>query len=69
MTVLIAPKPAIMQKVAQAKIQAEKERQKAEKEGRVLPPEPEDLPSLSDVNKGEEDDEDDEDEAGDDANA
>src|SRR6185436_1212508 len=48
MTVLIAPKPTIMQKVAQAKIQAEKERQKAEKEGRVLPPELDSLPSLSD---------------------
>src|ERR1700741_4820105 len=31
MTVVIAPKPAIMQKVAQAKILAEKERQRAEK--------------------------------------
>jgi translation initiation factor IF-3 len=68
MTVLIAPKPAIMQKVAQAKIQAEKERQKAEKEGRVLPVEPESLPSLSDVNKAEEEDEDEDDE-GDDASA
>src|SRR5246127_1068125 len=36
MTVVIAPKPAIMQKVAQAKILAEKERQRAEKEGRAL---------------------------------
>src|SRR5580698_2797028 len=33
MTIVIAPKPAIMQRVAQAKILAEKERQKAEKEG------------------------------------
>jgi translation initiation factor IF-3 len=39
MTVLIAPKPAIMQRVAQAKAQREKDRQQAEREGRVLPPE------------------------------
>ncbi len=31
MSVLVAPKPAIMQKVAQAKAQREKERQQAEK--------------------------------------
>jgi translation initiation factor IF-3 len=59
MTVLVAPKPAIMQKVAALKQQREKERQQAEKEGRELPPEPE---SLSDVDTGDEDDDDDEDE-------
>ena len=41
MTLLIAPKPAIMQKVAQPKAAAEKARQQAMKEGRALPPEPE----------------------------
>src|SRR5215831_586544 len=41
MSVLVAPKPAIMQKVAQMKAQREKERQQAEREGRTLPPEPE----------------------------
>jgi len=55
MTVLIAPKPAVMQKVAQAKIAAEKARQLAEKEGRAVPSEPS-LPNLD-----EEDDDDDED--------
>jgi len=61
MTVLVAPKPAIMQKVAQLKAQREKERQQAEKEGRALPPEAE---SLSDVDTGDDDDDDDdEDEA------
>jgi len=63
MTVLVAPKPAIMQKVAQAKAQREKERQLAEKEGRPMPEEPE---SLSEVDTGDDDDEDedeDEDEA------
>jgi translation initiation factor IF-3 len=59
MTVVIAPKPAIMQKVAQAKIQAEKDRQKAEREGRILPPVAESLPSLTELNAGEEDDDDD----------
>ena len=58
MTVLVAPKPAIMQKVAQQKVQREKERQQAEREGRVLPPEPE---SLSDVDTGDDDDDDDDD--------
>ena len=46
MTVLVAPKPAVMQRVAQAKLQAEKLRQQAEKEGRVVPA---DAESLSDV--------------------
>ena len=60
MTVLVAPKPAIMQKVAQLKAQREKERQQAEREGRALPPEAE---SMSDVDTGDDDDdEDDEDE-------
>ena len=58
MTVLVAPKPAIMQKVAQLKAQREKERQQAEKEGRVLPPEE----SMSDVDTGDDDDDDDDDE-------
>jgi translation initiation factor IF-3 len=62
MTIVIAPKPAIMQKVAQAKILAEKERQKAEKEGRIIPVSPDSLPSLAEVN-AREDEEDDEDEA------
>jgi translation initiation factor IF-3 len=62
MTVVIAPKPAIMQRVAQAKIQAEKDRQKAEREGRILPPVAESLPSLTELNAGEEDDDDDDDE-------
>jgi translation initiation factor IF-3 len=58
MTILVAPKPAIMQKVAQAKAQREKERQQAEKEGRAMPPEAE---SLSDVDTGDDDDDDDDD--------
>lgn len=38
MTLLMAPKPAIMQKVAQAKAAAEKARQKAIQEGRAAAP-------------------------------
>ncbi len=64
MTVLVAPKPTIMQKVAQQKVQREKERQQAEREGRVLPPDPE---SLSDIDTGDDDDDDDDDDDGDDA--
>src|SRR5580692_9563378 len=58
MTIVIAPKPAIMQKVAQAKILAEKERQKAEKEGRILPVTADSLPSLAEVNRAENDEDD-----------
>jgi translation initiation factor IF-3 len=58
MSVLVAPKPAIMQKVAQAKAQREKERQLAEKEGREAPPEPESLPDLEDEDDDEDEDED-----------
>src|SRR5580692_8017555 len=58
MTIVISPKPAIMQKVAQAKILAEKERQKAEKDGRVVPVTPDSLPSLADVNRAENDEDD-----------
>ncbi len=59
MSVLVAPKPAIMQKVAQMKAQREKDRQQAEKEGRALPSEE----SLPDV--GDDDDDDDDDDDGD----
>jgi len=62
MTVLIAPKPAIMQKVAAAKVAAEKARQQAERDGRPLPPM--EIPSqgsLPDVVGDDDEDEDDED--------
>lgn len=62
MTLLMAPKPQVMQKVAQAKIAAEKARQQAEKEGRALPP-PESLPDIEDdLDDDDDDDDDDEDE-------
>lgn len=62
MTLLLAPKPAILQRVAQAKAAAEKARQEAIKQGRTPPPEveEEDLDALeSQINEGEDDDDDD----------
>lgn len=61
MTVMVSPKPAIMQRVAQLKAQREKDRQLAAKEGRELPSEPS-LPDMED-DDDDDDDEDDEDEA------
>ena len=69
MTVLLAPKPAIMQKVAQAKAAAEKARQQAEREGRPLPSDPS-LLSVSDEDDDDaDDDDDDDDEEGNEATA
>jgi translation initiation factor IF-3 len=62
MTVLVAPKPAVMQKVASAKIAAEKARQQAEREGRYIPPS-ESLPDLPDDDDDDDDDDDAEDSA------
>lgn len=56
MSILVAPKPAVMQRVAQMKAQREKERQEAEKEGRKLPPES--VESLPDMGDEDDDDED-----------
>jgi translation initiation factor IF-3 len=63
MSVVLAPKPAIMQRVAQQRAALEKARQQAEKEGRPLPPPPSSmqLPDEPD----EDEDEDDEDEESD----
>ncbi len=61
MTVLITPKPAVMQKVAQRKAQLEAERKKALAEGRVPPPEPEE-----EIEEEEEDDDDEDDDEDDD---
>jgi translation initiation factor IF-3 len=60
MTVLVAPKPTIMQKVAAAKAQREKERQLAEKEGRPMPEEPESLLDVEDDDDDDDDEDDDE---------
>lgn len=53
MTVLIVPKPAVMQRVAQAKSAAEKARQQAEREGRPVPPPSASLPDLPDDDDGD----------------
>jgi translation initiation factor IF-3 len=58
MTLLVAPKPQILQRVAQQKAQREKERQLALKEGRT--PEPEPSEEVDDLDDDEDDDDDDE---------
>ncbi len=60
MSVIVAPKPAIMQKVAQQRAALEKARQLAEKEGRAPPPAP---PSSVDLPEDEDDDEDEDEES------
>ncbi len=65
MTLLMAPKPAVMQRVAQAKIAAEKARQKAIQEGRAPAPadKEEELEKLEqELEERDEGDEDEEDE-------
>jgi len=57
MTALVAPKPTIMQKVAQAKVAAEKARQQAEREGKPIPLSAS-LPELPDEDDEDEDDND-----------
>jgi translation initiation factor IF-3 len=65
MSIVVAPKPALLQKVAQLRAAQERARQQAEKEGRVLPPAPSsiDLPEEPDDDDDDDDDEDEEDEA------
>jgi translation initiation factor IF-3 len=58
MSLVVAPKPALLQRVAQLRAAQEKARQTAEKEGRSLPP----APSSVELPHDEEDDEEDEDE-------
>jgi translation initiation factor IF-3 len=70
MTLLMAPKPAVLQRVAQARAAAEKARQKAIQEGRTPAPAQADteeaaLRKLEEQLDEEDDDEDDEDDEGD----
>jgi len=58
MSLVVAPKPAIMQRVAQQRAALEKARQQAEKEGKPMPP----APSSLQLPEDDEDDDDDEDE-------
>jgi translation initiation factor IF-3 len=62
MSLIVAPKPAVMQRVAQQRAALEKARQQAEKEGKPLPPPPpsEELPEDEDDEDDEDEDEDDE---------
>jgi translation initiation factor IF-3 len=59
MSVIVAPKPAVMQKVAQQRAALEKARQQAEKEGKAPPPPP---PSSEELPDDDDDDDDDDDE-------
>ncbi len=61
MSLIVAPKPAIMQKVAQMRAAQEKARQQAEKDGKPLPP----APSSMALPEDEDDDDDDDDDEGD----
>ena len=65
MSLVVAPKPALMQKVAQMRAAQEKARQLAEKEGRTLPAEPSsaELPDELHEEDDDDDDDDEEDEA------
>src|SRR5271154_766101 len=58
MSVVVAPKPAVMQRVAQQRAALEKARQQAEKEGKPMPPAP---PSAELLEEEDDDDDDDED--------
>src|SRR5579871_6625573 len=60
MSIIIAPKPAVMQKVAQQRAAQEKARQQAEKEGKPLPPSPSSLELPDEPDDDDDDDEDDE---------
>ena len=67
MTLIIAPKPAILQKVAQARAAAEKARQRAIQEGRAAPAQTEEeteIEKLQEKLDEEDDDDDDDDEEG-----
>ena len=62
MSLVVAPKPALLQKVAQMRAAQEKARQQAEKEGKPLPP----APSSVELPDDDDDDDDDDDEDDDD---
>jgi translation initiation factor IF-3 len=65
MSVIVAPKPAVMQRVAQQRAALEKARQQAEKEGKPLPPSPPsaELPEEEDEDDDDDDEDDDEEDA------
>jgi translation initiation factor IF-3 len=63
MSIVVAPKPAVMQKVAQQRAALEKARQQAEKEGKPLPPAPSSLQLPEDDDDDDDDDDSDADAA------
>ncbi len=65
MSIVVAPKPALLQRVAQLRAAQERARQQAEKEWRPLPPEP----SSVELPEDEDDDDDDDDEDGEEGGA
>ena len=65
MSLVLAPKPAIMQRVAQQRAALEKARQQAEKEGKPMPAAPSSFDLPPDEDDDDDDDDDDEDDAAD----
>jgi translation initiation factor IF-3 len=65
MSIVVAPKPAVMQKVAQQRAALEKARQQAEKEGRPPPPPPSSMSLPEDEEDEDEDEDEDDDESSD----
>jgi translation initiation factor IF-3 len=63
MSLVVAPKPAIMQKVAQIRAAQEKARQQAEKDGKPLPPAPSSMALPDEEDDDDEDDEEDDEES------
>src|SRR5271168_1392758 len=59
MSLVVAPKPALMQKVAQMRAAQEKARQQAEKDGKPLPPAPSSMALPEDEDDDDDDDDDD----------
>jgi translation initiation factor IF-3 len=59
MSLVVAPKPAIMQRVAQLRAAQERARQQAEKEGRTIPPPPSSVQLTEEAEHDDEDDGDD----------
>jgi translation initiation factor IF-3 len=64
MSLIIAPKPAVMQKVQQQRAALEKARQQAEKEGKPMPPAPSSLQLPEDEDDDDDDDDEDDDDEG-----
>src|SRR5271154_5030637 len=62
MSLIIAPKPAVMQRVQQQRAALEKARQQAEKEGKPMPPAPSSLQLPEDEDDDDDDDDEDEEE-------